>query len=184
MTGADPPETTSETPPPMPAGLADGQFAARIREERERKGWSQGGVARQMRQRGWSWYPQTVQKAEAGHRKVSVGEAEALARIFGTTIDRLTWPGQAAAAAALLDMSAARAGQAWRQIADGTRTLLYCQFQLALTAAEAEDAGYHGSDLIRRLAGDARQLLRAAPEDAVAEGRQEFEDMRKSSGKG
>jgi hypothetical protein len=95
-----------------------------------------------------------VQKIEAGRRKVSVGEAEALTRIFGATIERLTWPGRVASATALLDMTIARAQQAWKDIARATGTLLWCQGQLGTIICERD--GYLGSDEIRALADEAR----------------------------
>src|SRR5215469_1645268 len=105
MTDTQPPATTEGGPPGLPAGVADERFAVNVRDERERRKLSQAEVARQMAVAGWAWHPQTQQKIEAGHRKVSVGEAEALAHILGTTVDRLTWPGQVASAAYLMDTS-------------------------------------------------------------------------------
>jgi transcriptional regulator with XRE-family HTH domain len=61
-----------------------------MREIRERLGISQADIARLMSERGWSYYPQTVQRIEAGRRRVSIGEADAIARILQTTIEKLT----------------------------------------------------------------------------------------------
>jgi transcriptional regulator with XRE-family HTH domain len=159
--------------PPLHAGLADERFAVRVREERERQGKSQADIARLMRERGWSWHPQTVQRTEAGHRKASVGEAEALAGILHTTMDRLTWPGRAATAAALLDYAAVQAAAAWEQIASQTAVLLRSQDQLATAIAEAERDDYHGSPRIRELAATARRVLKMTPDGAVESGRTE-----------
>ena len=177
MTDTELSATAGNGPPPMPAGLADEQFAANVREERERKGLSQADVADRMRERGWSWHPQTVQKIEAGHRKVSVGEGEALGRIFGTTIDRLTWPGRVASATALLDMTIARAERAFKDISRATGTLLWCHRQLETTVSEAERDGYLGSDTIRQLADEARHWIAVMPEVAVLEARQRHEGL-------
>ena len=93
MTDIEQPATSGAGRVPLPPAVTDEQFAARLREERERKGWSQADVARRMGGPEQGWHPQTVQKIESGHRKVSVGEAKALAGVFETTVDRLTWPG-------------------------------------------------------------------------------------------
>ena len=85
-----------QTPDAEPAGLVDERFATNIREERQRQKLSQGELARRMAQLGFPYYQQTIRRIEEGRRKVSVGEAEALARIFGTSVDRLTWPGRVA----------------------------------------------------------------------------------------
>lgn len=176
MTDAEPPATANDGTPPLPPGIADENFATRIREERERKRWSQADVARFMAERGWPWHPQTVQKIENGHRKVTVGEAKALAEIFKTTVDRLTWPGKVASAAGLLNMYTARAEQAWHQIAAWTDVLLTAQEHLEPNLSRAERDGYLGSAEIRRLAGEAREALAATPEGAVAEGRREDDE--------
>lgn len=170
MTDAEPPATTQV--PPLAPGVADEQFAVRLREERERKRWSQADVARSMT--GWGWHPQTVQKIEAGHRKVTVGEAKALAQLFGTTVDDLTRPGQEAAVAWLLGDCTSRAYAALEKITDRTRALLHARFQLGVTTAESERAGHFGSDEIRKLAEGAREAMGLMPEDAVAAGRAEF----------
>lgn len=164
-------------PPPVPAGLADERFADNIREERERRGKSQAEIARLMRERGWSYHPQTVQRIEAGHRKVSVGEAEALARILHTTVDRLTWPGRAASSAGLMDMTIGRALGSWEQIAAGTTHLLYQLSQLATSVGEAERAGYYESDKVQEIVREARTVLERTPEGALAEGRKDYEEL-------
>lgn len=176
MTDTEPSATTGG-PPPLPAGVADERFAVNVRETRERQGMSQAEVARQMAGRGWSWHPQTVQKVEGGHRKVSVGEAEALSRILGTTIDRLTWPGQAVSAATLLDVTIARAGQALEQISAWTSVLMHARRQLETSAGEAEKRDFLGSDHIRELAAEAREYIAAEPEAAVERGRRDYASL-------
>lgn len=178
MTDTEPSATTEGEPPPMPAGLADEQFATNIREERERQGLSQADVAERMRKRGWSWHPQTVQKIESGNRKVTVGEGKALAEVVGSTVDRLTWPGREASAAALLEQVTGRAESAWEQIASWTATLLWAQFQLGTTVAEAERADYLGSSRIAEKAEIAHKALEMTPEAAVETGREDHARMR------
>ena len=165
-------------PPPMPAGLADERFAANVREMRERQGISQADIAKAMRERGWAFHPQTVQRIEAGHRKVSVGEAEAIAAILGTTVDRLTWPGREMSTAAMLDQVTARAESAREQIAEWTRTLLWAQWQLGTSVAEAERARFSDSARIAALITAAKDALVATPEDALEDGRRDYEELR------
>ena len=177
MTDTEPPATTGNGRPSMPAGVADEQFAVNIRETRERKGMSQSALADEMRERGWSWHPQTVQKVEGGQRHVRVGEAEALARIFGTTMERLTWPGTVASATALLDMSIGRAQGAWTRIARETATLLWNLAQLRTTVNEVERDDYLGSAEIRETVAEAKAVLEITPEDAVEQGRVDHEAL-------
>ena len=133
-----------------------------------------------MAERGFPYYQQTVRRIEEGRRKVSVGEAKALAEILGTTMDRLTWPGRAASAAGMLDETIARGLNGWDAIADGTAELLWAQYQLEVSIAEVERAGYHGSDKIREIAEEARSVMGLTPEDAVAAGRKHHEGLRET----
>jgi transcriptional regulator with XRE-family HTH domain len=175
MTDTQPPATTG--PPALAPGVADERFAVNVREERERRKLSQADVARQMAAIGWPWHPQTVQKIEAGHRKVAVGEAEALARILHTTVDRLTWPGDVASAAWLLNTAIANAQKAWNDIARRTVTLLYALNQLEYQAAEMEKRDCLGSDKIRELVTEAALFADMNPYDAVEAGRGDYESM-------
>lgn len=165
----------SEGPPRTPAGLADERFAAQVRERRERAKMSQADLAKEMSAVGWPWYPQTVHRIENGTRKVSVGEAKSLAEIFGTIVDRLTWPGKEASAAGLLLMFTVRAEDAWRQVASWTSTLRHAQKQLSGTLASVERDGYFGSDEIRELAEEARNAIGLTAEGAVTEANREEE---------
>ncbi len=181
MTEAKPSDEDMEAGPlPTPAGLADERFAVNLREERERQDLSQADIAREMKDRGWKWHPQTVQRVEAGHRKVTIGEAEAIAAILHTTADRLTWPGREASAAALMDMSIGRILSAWEQITDQACSLLWAQRQLAVTLGEAERAGFCETGKIREIAQEAREVLRYTPEGAVEEGREDFARLKET----
>jgi transcriptional regulator with XRE-family HTH domain len=160
-----------------PAGLADELFAVNVRETRERLKLSQGELARRMAERGFPFYQQTVRRIEEGRRKVSVGEAKALGQILKTPMERLTWPGREASAAALLGMSIARAHQAHDEISRWTGTLLWALAQLGTTVGEAERDDYLGSAKIRDLVAEARDTLRLTPEGAVAGGRRDHEDL-------
>jgi transcriptional regulator with XRE-family HTH domain len=177
---SEPDGEDEQTPRAEPAGLADERFATNIREERGRQKLSQGELARRMADRGFPYYQQTIRRIEEGRRKVSVGEAKALADILETTVDRLTWPGRAASAAGLMDMTTARGLDGWEQIVDGTTELLWAQYQLEVSIAEAERAGYYGSEKVRLITDEARAVMDLMPEDAVTEGRKAHEELRKT----
>jgi transcriptional regulator with XRE-family HTH domain len=168
------PETEEQAgPPPVHAGVDDDRFAANVREMRSRLGISQGELARRMSDLGWPWYQQTVRRTEEGGRKVAVGEAKALARIGGTTVDRLTLPSREASAASMLESGAGRAFGAHEQIAAWTNDLMAAQWHLAGTISEAERSEFAGTPLIARLLAEARNALALVPEDAVAAARRE-----------
>jgi transcriptional regulator with XRE-family HTH domain len=166
-----------QAPHAEPAGLADERFATNIREERERQKLSQGELARRMAERGFPYYQQTIRRIEEGRRKVSVGEAKALAEILGTTMDRLTWPGQVAAAAHLIGIAIARAQQARDNITRHTTTLLHSRAVLQRLAAQVIERDYLGSDKIREIVAEAAQVAEMTPEDAVLAGRADYENM-------
>jgi transcriptional regulator with XRE-family HTH domain len=169
-------EDNEEVSHDEPAGLADERFAANIRETRERLKMSQGELARQMAERGFPYYQQTIRRIEEGRRKVSVGEAKALAVILGTTMDRLTWPGQVAAAAYLMEIAIGRAQQAWDDITRGTTTLLYAHATLEHIAAQMIERDYLGSDKIREIVAEAARVAEMNPHDAVEAGRAGYEN--------
>jgi transcriptional regulator with XRE-family HTH domain len=171
-------DENEQAPSAEPAGLADERFATNIREERERQKLSQGELARRMAERGFPYYQQTIRRIEEGRRKVSVGEAKALAEILGTTMDRLTWPGQVASAAYLMDTAIARAKQAWDGITQGTTTLLYARATLEHIAAQMTERDYLGSDKIREIVAEAAQVAEMNPHDAVQAARADYENMR------
>ena len=70
------------------ASLAE-LFAARVREFREQAGMTQRQVAERMSDLGYRIHQTTMAKIEAGTRPVVVGEAVALARIFGVSVGDL-----------------------------------------------------------------------------------------------
>jgi DNA-binding transcriptional MerR regulator/transcriptional regulator with XRE-family HTH domain len=171
-------EKEEEAPRVEPAGVVDELFAIQVRETRERLKMSQGELARQMSARGFPYYQQTVRRIEDSQRKVSVGEAKALAQILGTSMDRLTWPGREASAAALLDMSIARAERAYQQIASWTATLLWALGQLGTTVGETEGKTFRETQKMQEILGEAADVLQLTPEAAVEMGRKEHEEGR------
>ena len=171
-------EQGEEEPPHVePASLADELFAIQIRETRERRKMSQGELARQMSARGSPFYQQTIRRIEEGRRKVSVGEAKALAEILGTSVDRLTWPGQEASAAALLDMSIGRAQEAYEQIASWTATLLWALRQLQTTVGETEGKTFREAEKMQQILDEGCYVLQYTPEAAVEMGRNDHGEL-------
>jgi len=171
------PDASKAGPEAFAGSLIDERFAENLRTARTGMGISQGELARQMAARGWPYYAQTVNRVEAGQRKVSVGEAKSLAEILRTTIDMLTWPGREASAVGLFDRTLGRAHVAYEQIIAWTRELLYAQFQLRKSLEEAERADYLGSARVRELARQARLTLDAPPESALMSGHEQHESL-------
>lgn len=68
-------------------------FGARLRDLRQQHLLSQRQVAEAMVEQGFSWRQTTAAKTEAAERPVPIGEAVALARLFGTTVSDLTSDG-------------------------------------------------------------------------------------------
>jgi transcriptional regulator with XRE-family HTH domain len=163
----------NEGPPPERAGVVDEQFAAGVREQRELLKMSQGELARRMDARGFPYYQQTVRRIEDGRRKVSVGEAKAIAEILKTTMERLTWPTQEASVAALLDMSVTLAARAYGEVGESTRNLLWALGQLKTDVAVAEGMTWTEPKRIQMILRQAEAALKFTPEGAVASVRAE-----------
>ena len=160
--------------------IADERFGTNVRAERERAGISQKAIATAMNERGHAWHQQTVVRVEAGRQPVRIGEAEDLAKILHTSLDRLTWTTQEASAALFLDSVIARTEGAWEKISAGTRELLYCIWQLSTSVGEAERAGCYGSDRVERIVQEAKVVLEGTPEGALESGRRQFEELRET----
>lgn len=169
-------EGTEGGPPPIRAGVEDEWLAANVRERRTALGLSQGEVARRMSELGWPWYQQTVRRIEDGSRKAGAGEAKALSRILGTTVDRLMMPGREASTAGVLEMTAHAVFSAWENLAGWTEGLESAQRRLKHAVDEAELGPYADSPLVAGLLTEARQALSLTAEGAVADGRGETEE--------
>ena len=164
-----------ETPPE----LSERRFAENLRTAREEKGVSQVKLAQEMALRGWPWRQQTVTRVEGGQRMVRLGEALAVAEILGTNLVHLTASTRETTAVTLL--AANIDGQA-RFRADRSMDP-----DTAVRPASAEDSCRRGQAgrLPRFLASPGRgregcRATRVTPEQAVAEGRTEDQDMRSS----
>lgn len=141
-----------------------------VREGRERAGISQSELGRRMASLGWQWHPQTVQRVEAGQRKVSIGEAEAVGGILGIPLDRLLLLSPQAIMAVGLDERTTDVGRAWDQISAWTRALVTRQEWLASAVNEAEQSPYANHRTISRLLDDARKAQAMTPGEAIAYG--------------
>ncbi len=169
----------SPSAPQASAGVIDEWVAWNIRIRREGLGLSQADLAKAMADLGWKYHPQTVHRIESGQRKVTIGEAEALARIFSTTVDTLTWPDMVTHTAAWFGVFAGRADAAFEQIAAQVRELLFAREHLERALEEVGRRGISDRDGVREAAEDARSVLeKAAPERAVEAGRDAYEAWR------
>ena len=66
-------------------------FAESMQRLREARGWSQGELARRMVAEGWANYSQmTVSRTEKLDRPIRLGEASAIARLFGVNLALMT----------------------------------------------------------------------------------------------
>lgn len=69
---------------------AEDRLAANLTPMLERRGLTQEQLATAMTLQGYSWHASTVYKVVNGKRKVSLGEAMALARVLEVSLDALT----------------------------------------------------------------------------------------------
>jgi transcriptional regulator with XRE-family HTH domain len=67
----------------------DAAFSEALRATRERRSMTQGELAQQMSARGFDFHQQTVTKVENGRRKVTIGEATAMAAILEAPLEAL-----------------------------------------------------------------------------------------------
>ncbi|WP_238384592.1 helix-turn-helix transcriptional regulator [Segeticoccus rhizosphaerae] len=65
-------------------------FAGSVNRLRERKGWTQTDLAREMKERGFPFHQQTIQRIEDGKRPVRLDEAYALAELLDSEIDSMS----------------------------------------------------------------------------------------------
>lgn len=64
-------------------------FAESVKAGRELKKWTQTDLARAMKERGFPFHQQTVQRIEDGERAIKLDEAFALAEILGRSVDEM-----------------------------------------------------------------------------------------------
>lgn len=64
-------------------------FRKRLKDERDRRGWSQEELARRLGERGVAVHASTIAKIETNARAVRLDEAAAIAELFGLSLDAL-----------------------------------------------------------------------------------------------
>jgi transcriptional regulator with XRE-family HTH domain len=64
-------------------------FRNRLKNERERRGWSLADMANRLSDKGINFHMTTVAKIEAGQRAVRIDEAAAIADLFEVSLDAL-----------------------------------------------------------------------------------------------
>lgn len=79
----------SNIEPSNSAPTSDDVFASSFRVARTQRGLSQADVTLGMIAQGFDWNQTTVSKVERGQRRVTVGEAVALAKMVDSTVDHL-----------------------------------------------------------------------------------------------
>lgn len=67
----------------------DVYFRKQLRQERERRSWSQAEVAKRLSDNGLQMYATTVAKIEAGERAVRIDEAAGIADLLEVPLDSL-----------------------------------------------------------------------------------------------
>jgi transcriptional regulator with XRE-family HTH domain len=141
-----PKKTTERVPGP------DDWAAARIRHERELRGWSTAELARRVTEAGVSMRQQQVWQVESGEppRKLSVGEAATIAKVLDLTIAELLAPPEEVANQNLIELG--RVFAEWRRDAG----LLAARFRdIADRAAQLNaDEGYrYISEVVTKYGG-------------------------------
>jgi transcriptional regulator with XRE-family HTH domain len=64
-------------------------FRKRLKDERDRRGWSQEELAKRLGERGVAVHASTIAKIETNARAVRLDEAAAIADLFGLSLDTL-----------------------------------------------------------------------------------------------
>lgn len=102
------------------------QFRQRLRDERERRGWSRAALTVMLEKRGVWVHPTAIAKIENGTRSVELSMLWALADIFGVSVDALIGRagrgGDLAWAASKLTANAQKAASEIDMIAHRLRT--------------------------------------------------------------
>jgi transcriptional regulator with XRE-family HTH domain len=149
--------------------LTEQRFAVNLRAVREERGISQVRLAEEMTARGWPWRQQTVTRLETGHRMVRLGEAQAVAEILETPLDRLTMgTGETSAIEHLADLIR-KARDSHQLIATATTDFLRARNLLRTNPVVAHGSAGQPSQVMQMVA-EAHELQQLTPEGAVAQG--------------
>lgn len=148
---------------------AERRFATNLRTTRERKGMTQAQLAEAMTEHGIpGWRQQTVTRVENGHRRIWIGEAQALADILGTTMERLTWAQGEDRELTDVDEAVVTLRRAWRQVSDAVVLLDSARTAGGYQLAEAQASKYKR---VRDAAGELEaEIADRTLESAVGDG--------------
>ena len=84
----------------------EAQFIKSMKRIREELGWSQGDLARAMKDAGWNGFHQTtISRIEKGERPVRLGEARGIATALGALVGQMILPGSGAKAVRDLELT-------------------------------------------------------------------------------
>jgi transcriptional regulator with XRE-family HTH domain len=153
-------------------GARDGRFtgidqniAAGVRAYREAASVSQEELAQRMSDRGFGFSQATVWKIEAGQRPVKASELVALADSLDVLLpmDLTSEPG-IAGRRARMRQAALSAHDAYRAVKAAAAAYIEAQFEVAVAAREAHDAGVTVTELDT-------SWLTTPPEEAVIQAR-------------
>lgn len=120
-------------------------FAARVREERERRGWSQATLAGKLAEAGLTLHSTAITRIESGERGVSLDDAATIAEVFGLSVSAMT----ASAAGADLATFLGWVDVAYPRMQQDARRLVYATGRLA-RAVEAARSDPALADLVAR----------------------------------
>ena len=142
--------------------MADEWFTRNLRAKRLEAGLSQRQVGERMREIGFPFEQQTVQRIESGGRRASIGEARALARILGLNALALTEPPELTEQKALL-WRTGRALSEHRAQADAVDAAVRGTARELERRIEAARAGHLAAALAGEIAEAERILKGEAP---------------------
>jgi hypothetical protein len=134
---------------------------------------SQGELARRMTAAGHPWQQSTVNRTETGSQALRAGELEALARMFGVTVDRFFWLTGEAAEHALAEQAIVTLRGAAE---DAAAAITGLHAARAGAKGAAREAARSAHPRVRQVAGAIRdELLDATVRNVTAEARARWE---------
>jgi transcriptional regulator with XRE-family HTH domain len=164
-------KNTVHVPPkiPRPAG-PDEWAAARIRHERELRGWSTAELARRVTETGVPLRQQQAWQIESGTppRRLSVGEAAAIAGVFDISLSDLMTPPEEVASQNLVNLGKDFA--AWRKAAGVHLARLREISDRAALLDASEDESFTASVVVKYGASGAWAEQTARELDEIANG--------------
>ena len=150
----------------------DDWASSRIRDERERRGWSTGELARRVTAAGCKINQSSVWHIESGEprRKISLGEAVAFAKVFGLSLQELMREPEelkdgAAAITAFFEGAAAVQAKV-QDVAEEVQQFIGRLSELSAVATPAL-ASMDVDFVVDPMAGDLRDMLEAAANELM-----------------